>query len=64
MQRIGEMEEDTGNLRPRFQQLIIRYADSRSEAFNLYSVGGRLRISAGDTDCRFFVFCAVPLNKV
>jgi len=64
MQSIGEMAEDTGNLRPKFQQLITKCADSRSEAFNLYSGGGRLRISAGDTDCRFFVFCTVPPNKV
>jgi hypothetical protein len=64
MQSIGEMEEDTGNLRPRFQQRITKYAaDSRSKAYNLYSGGGRLRIPAGDTDCRYFVVCTVPSNK-
>jgi len=63
MQSTGEMKEDTGNLRPRFQQLITKYADSRSKAFNLYSGSGRFRISAGDTDCRYFVFSTVPPNK-
>jgi hypothetical protein len=63
MQSIGEMEEDTGNLRPRFQQRITKYTDSRSKARNLYSGGSRLRIPPEDTNCRYFVFCTVSPNK-
>ena len=45
MQSISEMEEDTGNLWPRFEQRTTKYVYSRREAFNLNSADGRFESS-------------------